>query len=126
MKPVYSSSRRRRAPVKAVVPPPPTIWDKPLWADRACARPAISDAKNPLFHKACAETFPHNGNQTYCSKKCQIEVLKTYDRDSYRTTNPVKTKQCARPGCGNTFPNRMGGPIYCADCRKLVPTFLVV
>jgi len=121
MKGVYSSSRRRRAPAKAVEAPlAPTIWDKPLWEDRQCARPAIPDAKNPLFHTACLETFPHNANQTYCSKECRLEVAKKYDRDSYRTETPVKIKQCAVPGCGNTFPDRMGGPLYCPDCRKRV------
>src|SRR5262245_21898964 len=121
MKAVYSSSRRRRAPVKATqATQAPTIWDKPLWEDVACGRPAIPDAKNPTFHKACKKTFPHNGNQTYCSDECHHEVIKKYRRDSYRAENPVKIKQCARPRCGNTFPDRMGGPRYCEECSKIV------
>jgi hypothetical protein len=91
-----------------------------LWKDRQCARPAIPDAKNPLLHAACKKTLPHNGNQTYCSDECELEIRKRDDRHEYRTKNPLTIKQCARPGCVNTFPNRMGGPIYCEDCRALV------
>ena len=86
--------------------PTSTAWAHLIKAltDRACQRPT------------CKNIFKIRGNEQkpYCSNSCR-------DKHWYAANKPdTEIKQCAVPGCGNTFPNRMGGPLYCDDCREIV------
>jgi hypothetical protein len=55
------------------------------------------------------------------NRSFEVPATKCKYRHEYQVgKSPTKIKQCARPGCGNVFPDRRGGPLYCADCRALV------
>jgi hypothetical protein len=83
------------------------------------ARPAIPDAKNPLFHAACKKTLPHNGNQTYCSDECELEIPKRRQARGARMRTEYETgSNCLRSLRVISMLPMVRIPCFCGQLRR--------
>jgi hypothetical protein len=119
MKAIYSSSRRRRAPTKAAEIVRPTIWDKPLWEDRACARRRFRTPKISYTIPVARRRFPITATRRIARMNASTRFPKNISATNIEPTTRSRSSNASRPGCGNTFPDRMGGP--CTEVSRSQP-----